>query len=88
MIGDRCPHHALIQHCPLYAAGHSGGRLGCVDDMAKPCRVARGLMDYADQVERVRVHGERGLVARCAFNEDAHRMREQRARNMRLNGVH
>lgn len=35
-----------VPACPLYIASHAPGILGCVDDAAKPCRVARGDATY------------------------------------------
>lgn len=37
---------ADIAECPLYIESHNGDGLGCVDDMAQPCLVERGKMDY------------------------------------------
>lgn len=35
-----------IRKCPLYIESHVGRGHGCVDDMAQPCLVARGKMDF------------------------------------------
>ncbi len=32
--------------CPLYIESHRGDGMGCVDDMALPCKVQRGEMDF------------------------------------------
>lgn len=45
--GHRCGADA-IHLCPLYIVSHEGRGLGCVDDMAQPCRVARGVVSYHD----------------------------------------
>ncbi len=45
----RCPWFA-IRKCPLYIESHDGRGLGCVDDMARPCRVSRGEMNYHQAV--------------------------------------
>jgi hypothetical protein len=50
--GDRCQWLAVAR-CPLYIASHIGPDLGCVDDMALPCRVSRGVTSYQDQLVRV-----------------------------------
>ena len=47
----RCEHDSVI-YCPLYHESYfvRPGRkrsLGCVHDMARPCRVIRGTMNYA-----------------------------------------
>jgi hypothetical protein len=39
-----------IAHCPLYIESHNAGGLGCVDDMSRPCRVARGDMNFQSQI--------------------------------------
>ena len=38
-----CP-HKRISECPLYVASHDTrfAGVGCVDDLAQPCRVGRG----------------------------------------------
>lgn len=40
-----CP-RGDIAKCPLYIESHVGRGMGCVDDMAQPCLVARGRMDF------------------------------------------
>ncbi|QJS27446.1 hypothetical protein [Rhizobium ruizarguesonis] len=40
-----CPWQ-MIALCPLYIASHEGKGFGCVDDMARPCIVARGEASY------------------------------------------
>jgi hypothetical protein len=82
----KCP-HARIQHCPLYVESHNCRQLGCVDDLAKPCRVARGKMRYEKAVANLRAEDAR-LVAICEFNEKSHESREQISPNMRLLGIH
>lgn len=83
---NKCP-HARIQFCPLYVESHHTRGFGCVDDAATPCRVERGKMSYAKAIAQLSGVDAR-LVATLAFNEDAHRRAAQRARNLRLNGVH
>jgi hypothetical protein len=81
-----CPHER-IQHCPLYVESHNVRGLGCVDDMEGPCRVERGEMKYAAAVARVRAIDPR-LIAQCEWSESNAVRSEQRARNMRLAGIH
>jgi hypothetical protein len=81
-----CPHER-IQYCPLYVESHYARGLGCVDDPCGDCLVTRGKMDYAAQVEVVRAVDPR-MIAQLAFAEQAAASREQRARNMRLAGIH
>ena len=82
----KCP-HARVQHCPLYVESHNCRQLGCVDDIAKPCRVERGKTTYTKAVKALRAVDPR-LVAICEFNENAYESREQISRNMRLLGIH
>jgi hypothetical protein len=82
----KCP-HTRIQHCPLYVESHNQRRLGCVDDIAKPCQVERGKIGYERGLRKLRAEYLR-LVAICEFNEKAHESREQISRNMRLLGIH
>lgn len=35
-----------IADCPLYIESHMAQGLDCVDDMARPCRVERGKLDF------------------------------------------
>lgn len=83
---SKCP-HAHIQYCPLYVESHHARGMGCVDDVAKPCRVERDKMNYTGAIAALRVTDAR-LVARCEFAEMEMEHQEQRTRNMRLNGVH
>lgn len=39
-----------ISLCPLYIESHVARGLGCVDDLARPCMVARGEMDFQSAV--------------------------------------
>ena len=41
---SKCQHFPM---CPLYIASHEAGGFGCVDDMALPCMVERGVMNKA-----------------------------------------
>lgn len=85
----RCPHAADVQFCPLYIASHTGKHIGCDDGHLGEgyCAVDRRLMSYKAEVERVRVVCP-GLVEMAEWNEAAERTRAQRARNLRLNGIH
>lgn len=49
---ERCPRETIAE-CPLYRASHDIRGLGCVDDLAEPCRVARGEISYHDALERL-----------------------------------
>jgi hypothetical protein len=40
-----CPFGDLA-HCPLYIESHNANGLGCVDDMARDCKVERGEMNF------------------------------------------
>lgn len=56
VFGDRAQHrcpHGAIHTCPLYIASHVGDGLGCVDDLARPCLVSRGRMNFHREVHRV-----------------------------------
>lgn len=82
-----CPYFGLIQYCPLYVESHNARGLGCVDDAGKECKVERGLMKYQEGLRILRgVDCE--LVGQCAVGKMQHDQREQRERNMRLNGIH
>jgi hypothetical protein len=88
MMKPRCP-HADIQHCPLYIAAHTAKGIGCDDGKWEPgagCAISRGK-NYRAEVERVRMI-EPGLVERAEWNESAEKAKAQRARNLRLNGIH
>lgn len=37
---------SAVHLCPLYIESHRGRGLGCVDDLAQPCRVSRGDASY------------------------------------------
>lgn len=47
--GVHCPWQTIAK-CPLYIASHEAKGFGCVDDMALPCRVARGEVSYRAEV--------------------------------------
>ena len=87
----KCP-HANIIHCPLYLAAHIANAGGCDDGRLGEggCAVDRG-MNYRAGVEAFRAKYPRE-VAECEFAEAAAQAAaqadEQRARNMRLSGVH
>lgn len=88
----RCP-HPDIRFCPLYHAAHGGkefgGAHGCVDALCGQygCAVDEGRLDYRDAMEKLRRCAPR-YAAELAFREAAEQSAEQRARNMRLSGVH
>jgi hypothetical protein len=82
----RCPHDR-IEHCPLYVESHNTRLMGCVDDVAEPCVVERGKRKYEKLLANLSVADPR-LIAMCRFSEEASKVREQRARNLRLNGIH
>lgn len=82
----KCPHEH-IQYCPLYVESHNCRGLGCVDYMHKDCRVARGAWNYTKAIDALR-EVDLPLVAKIQFSEIAFYCREQRARNMRLLGIH
>lgn len=46
-----------IAHCPLYIASHDGGGLGCVDDLARPCRVDRRELGWQAGLLRLAATG-------------------------------
>ena len=48
MLG--CPAMTDIAHCPLYIESHVGKGRGCVDDMSRNCRVARGVLDFQQAI--------------------------------------
>lgn len=68
------PHCPLddISRCPLYIESHAGSGRGCVDDLMRPCMVARGEMDFQSAViELARVGvAHRGMLA--ALNPVGH----------------
>lgn len=41
-----CPYAGDIASCPLYIESHETRGLGCVDDLARPCKVKRGTMSF------------------------------------------
>lgn len=87
-MARRCP-HANIVYCPLYHAAHIPHAGGCDDGELDTglCAVDRRRLNYRKEVELLRVH-QPGLVERLAFDEDEATRCEQRARNMRLSGIH
>lgn len=86
-MAARCP-HADVRFCPLYIASHTGTGLGCDDGELQEgiCAVARGL-SYQANVELLRIKAS-GLVERAEWAAAAEAMNAQRARNLRLNGIH
>lgn len=55
----KCCPFLQIADCPLYIIGHSPKiellKFGCVDDLAKPCRVERGVWKYEAAEMRLRI---------------------------------
>lgn len=82
-----CPHHD-IRFCPLYHASHEGDGFGCDDGGLADghCAVARDL-DYDMAVGKLR-GAKPGYVERIEWNASLAESKEQRARNMRVNGIH
>lgn len=86
----KCP-HANIVNCPLYHAAHAPTEFpgcGCDDGNLDQggCAVDRG-MDYTATVAKMRAIDPR-FIAQMEWREAAEHIKEQRARNMRLSGVH
>lgn len=83
---SKCPHGDVF-YCPLYHASHMAAG-GCDDGKLESgtCAVKRG-MNYRAALERLRVEHP-GVVERLAFLEEANEARIQRARNLRLAGIH
>lgn len=83
----KCPHADII-HCPLAEAAHIAGAGGCDDGQLDQggCAVDRG-QSYDEMVGRLTARHPR-IVAQCRWNEQLAERRDQRTRNMRLNGVH
>lgn len=79
-----CPHTEIV-YCPLYAAAHTSGSLGCDDGklILGECAVSRGL-DYPAAVARLPAR----VVAILRFREAAAAASAQRNRNMRALGLH
>lgn len=84
----RCPHQD-VQFCPLYVAMHVAGAGSCDDGHLWDgrCAVDRGRMSYEGCVARLRV-SHPGLVEAAEWRRDLAERAAQRARNVRLNGLH
>lgn len=84
----RCPHEDK-RFCPLYIAAHIPGAGGCDDGnlTGGTCAVDRGKSFYDAKVCRLRV-SHRGLVEDCEWRQDAEKITQQRARNLRTAGIH
>lgn len=54
--GPACP-RGDIAHCPLYIESHIGRGFGCVDDMARPCKVQRREMNFQTAILELCRHG-------------------------------
>lgn len=52
-----CPAVSDIAHCPLYIESHVGNGYGCVKDMAEPCLVAQGKMDFQASIIELAARG-------------------------------
>ncbi len=91
MSRGKCPHDR-IQYCPLYIGMHIVGGPSCwpkngSDPMDKGCAVEQGLAQYETLVSAFfRAHS--AMFAEITLAERAYENGEQRARNMRLSGVH
>lgn len=91
-MNGRCPHDH-VQFCPLYVVAHEQRaellRLTCCsgDMLMEGCAVERGTMDYRRQVALVASIDPR-MVATVRFNEEARAAKDQKARNLRLAGIH
>lgn len=48
-VRGACPMGDLA-HCPLYIESHNATGLGCVDDMARSCKVKRSTMDFQNAI--------------------------------------
>lgn len=85
----RCPHAGEIQYCPLYIASHEGGGLGCAHGYIdqEGCAVDLGEMNYSEALGKLQGKNPK-LVAQAEWNRQKAKMTEQRARNMRINGIH
>jgi hypothetical protein len=84
----RCPHEDA-QFCPLYIESHNARGLGCDDGKLGElmgCAVDRGTIDYDTSVAKL-ARVDIDLVGQCAWRERQSRLKEQRERNMRHNGV-
>lgn len=68
---------------------HVPGGPSCDDGLINDgrCGVARGRVSYRAAVETLRVL-QPGLVEGCAWREMLRDRQDQRARNLRLNGIH
>lgn len=45
-----CPFEPDTWRCPLYYESHYPRLLGCVDDLALPCKVQRGKMNFDNAI--------------------------------------
>lgn len=83
----QCPHDDT-RWCPLYHAAHIPDAGGCDDGVLDSggCAVTRG-MDYTAAVGALRATHP-GLVEHIEWREAVERAKAQRARNLRLLGLH
>ncbi|MDE2098016.1 MAG: hypothetical protein KGL39_12255 [Patescibacteria group bacterium] len=85
----KCPHEH-IQHCPLYIGMHIAGGPSCWPKNGKleekGCAVDQGA-DYDKLVAKFAAAHPRDY-AECQFMEAAHESKEQRRRNLVVNGIH
>lgn len=87
---SKCPHNR-IQHCPLYVGMHIAGGPSCWPKRGDPeqdgCAVEQGEAGYEELVaEFWRAHPKDFTEVTLAERE--YEAKEQRARNMRLSGIH
>lgn len=81
----------LIDFCPLYLESHwiregKSRHMGCVDDVQKPCRVKRKLMDFEKAVAKIRAL-DPDAITLLEFRVAAELARAQQQRNMRALGM-
>ncbi len=82
----RCP-HAEIQFCPLYVAAHGASGLGCDFPDPDHCDWA-GRSSYQVAIKRLAEHpAGRDAILACDLSRQERDRREQRKRNLRLNGL-
>jgi hypothetical protein len=84
--GSKCPHENIVD-CPLYHGMHVAGAPSCVSrDLQDGCLVDQGA-DYDGLVMALRIAHPK-VVAECEWNAAVRQAKEQRDRNMRVNGIH
>lgn len=65
-----CPEFPRIADCPLYVLSHDArfAGFGCVDDIAQPCKAARGKVSFAKLFDRA--HAELFRRVRAHYLKD------------------